>query len=129
MGSSSLWQNFINSFDQTDSSKVLVVEQFVDEVLTDSLLWYGGYYDMGVRLVRLGDRGWNTLYTIEPAEEEWLALLHKYDYLYIANGDDYFIENYWENITDVPFINEGFYEISWNEDGTVLFDCINFELY
>ena len=127
MAAHSSWANFHDTLDTLPSKKVLVVEQFVTDTFTDIMLYYEGCYDGGARLIRLGDRGWNTGQTITPTLKEWKELLSGYDYIYISNGDDYFIENYWDTITDVPFINEGMYEIHVSGEEVDL-HCVNFDL-
>ena len=65
--------------------------------------------------------------TIEPTIEEWKELLSGYDLIYIANGDDYFIEHYWKTVTDAPFYNGGMYEITAG-NGEIVLHCINYDL-
>ncbi|MBQ1507896.1 MAG: hypothetical protein IIZ47_00605 [Erysipelotrichaceae bacterium] len=121
------WAEFQDMMDLHPGKKVLVVEQFVSDTYTDIMLYYGGYYDNGSRLVRLGKRDWNTAQTIEPTAKEWKELLSGYDLIYIANGDDYFIEHYWKTVTDAPFYNGGMYEITAG-NGEIVLHCINYGL-
>ena len=46
--------------------------------------------------------------------EEWKELLREYDLLYLEFADSYFIENYWEKLTEENLYNNSFYEITDN---------------
>lgn len=127
MASNKNFKIFADLYDAIEDKRVIIVEQFVTDTFTDCLLSYGGYFDSGVRLVRIGDRGWDANYTIYPTVKEWINILHDYAYLYIACADEYFINEYWVKTTNKPLINEGFYKIVFDNNDGVDFQCINYD--
>lgn len=113
---------------QESGDKVLIVEQYAPPIITEYmpkefwgiiepyLLSLDGYFDNGNAIVRLGERGWDTLFTIEPTLDEWETMLSKYDILILTYVDSYFLENYWTE--DFNAYNYSIYKINKN-DGNV----------
>lgn len=107
------YQNIVNTM---GDEKVLIVEQYSEDDYLYIMLDYDNKFANGSRLIRIGNRGWETPHTVEITFDQWKEMLRSYDYLFIAYADDYFLDDYFYPLTDEDFLNRGYYKITFNGD-------------
>lgn len=97
-----------------DGKKILAIEQYNKINLLQIKLIYYGVPKERVRFLRLENGEQRLGISAEMSFEEWKELLREYDLLYLEFADSYFIENYWEKLTEENLYNNSFYEITDN---------------
>ena len=95
-----------------EGKKILAIEQYNKINLLQIKLIYYGVPKERVRFMRLENGEQRLGISASMSFEEWKELLRDYDLLYLEYADRYFIENYWEKLTDEDLYNNSFYEIT-----------------
>lgn len=97
-----------------NGKKTLIVEQYSDnpDLYLYPMLNYDGIFENGTKFARIREQSGESGFDLRLNLNEWKALLNEYDYLFIETGDDYFINNYFNETSDDIYLNHGLYQIN-----------------